>query len=119
MIDLTINKNILEKNIQKAREKGIIIPTFAQMRDPDTIPGFIKDRLKKTGLWDLDPVNLFRICWKNDPVEKGGLFTGPNFMELPPELTGVKARIICLVGKYFPTGCHKVGASFGALPRAW
>ena len=36
-------------------------------------------------------------------------------MELPPELTGVEARIIALVGKWFPTGSHKVGASFGCL----
>jgi cysteine synthase len=36
-------------------------------------------------------------------------------MELPPELTGVEARIIALVGKWFPTGAHKVGASFGCL----
>ena len=37
---------------------------------------------------------------------------------LPPELTGVKCKIICMIGKWFPTGCHKVGASFGCLaPR--
>ena len=42
----------------------------------------------------------------------------PNYIELPPALTGVKARIVALVGKWFPTGCHKVGASFGCLvPR--
>jgi cysteine synthase len=48
----------------------------------------------------------------------GGLFGRPNFIELPSKLTGVDAKIICMVGKYFPTGCHKVGASFGCLaPR--
>ena len=118
MIDLTINKQILEKNIKKAKEKGIVLPTFAQMRDPANVPAPVRERLKKTGLWDLDPVNLFRISWKNQPVEKGGLFGAPNFIVLPQELTGVKAKIICLAGKYFPTGCHKVGASYGCLaPR--
>ena len=39
-------------------------------------------------------------------------------MELPSELTGVEARIIALVGKWFPTGSHKVGASFGCLVPA-
>jgi cysteine synthase A len=39
-------------------------------------------------------------------------------VELPSELTGVKARIIALVGKWFPTGAHKVGATFGCItPR--
>ena len=118
MIDLTINKPILEKNIQRAKEKGIIIPTLSQMRNPSAVPASVTDRLKKTGLWDFDPVNLFRITWKNEAKESGGLFGGPNFIELPSKLTGVKARIVCLVGKYFPTGCHKVGASFGCLvPR--
>jgi cysteine synthase len=118
MIDLTVNKSILEKNIRKAKEKGIILPTIAEMRNPENVPESIKGRLKKTGLWDFDPVNLFRITWKNEAKESGGLFGGPNYIELPSALTGVEARIICLVGKYFPTGCHKVGASFGCLvPR--
>jgi len=118
MIDLTVNESILEKNVRKAKEKGIILPTFNLMRYPHNVPLSIKNRLGKTGLWDIDPVNLFRITWKNEAKESGGLFGGPNYIELPPKLTGVKAKIICLVGKFFPTGCHKVGASFGCLvPR--
>jgi cysteine synthase len=118
MINITIDRPALEKNIAKAKEKGIILPTFSQMRNPQNVPDVIRERLKKTGLWDLDPVNLFRITWKNEPKESGGLFGAPNYIELPSKLTGVAARIICLVGKYFPTGCHKVGASFGCLaPR--
>ena len=118
MIDLTINKTTLDSNIKKAKEKGILLPTFSQMREPATVPAFIKERLKKTGLWDIDPVNLFRVTWKNEPKESGGLFGDPNFIELPSELTGVKAKIVCLLGKYFPTGCHKVGASIACLtPR--
>ena len=118
MIDLTINKENLERNIKKARENKIVIPTYEQMKDPDKIPDKIKDRLLNVGLWDVDPANLFRITWKNEQKTFGGLFGKPNFIELPSELTGVKARIICLIGKWFPTGCHKVGASFGCLaPR--
>ena len=118
MIDLTINREQLDRNIKKARETGVIIPTFAQMKHPETIPQAVKDRLTKVGLWDVDPLNLFRITWKNEPVASGGLFGGPNYIELPSSLTGVPARILCMVGKWFPTGCHKVGASFGCLaPR--
>ncbi|GHV93592.1 pyridoxal-5'-phosphate-dependent protein subunit beta [Spirochaetia bacterium] len=119
MIDLTINKAVLEKNIQKAKENKVIIPTFKQMKDPDReIPDAVKARLKNAGLWDVDPVNLFRITWKNEPKDSGGLYGKPNFIERPSKLTGVDARIICMVGKFFPTGCHKVGAAFGCLaPR--
>ncbi len=118
MIDLTINEEQLQRTIKRAKERNIIIPTFEQMKNPELIPDKIKDKLKDVGLWDINSYNLFRITWKNEPVKKGGLFNGVNFIELPPELTGVKARIIGLVGKWFPTGAHKVGATFGCLvPR--
>ncbi len=108
-------EQVLKNTIQRCREKQIILPTYEQMRNPDLIPGKIKDELKNIGLWDLNSLNLFRINWKNDPVHSGGGFGDVNYIELPSELTGVKARIILLIGKYFPTGAHKVGATFGPL----
>ena len=119
MIDLTVHRQGLEHNIRIARENGVVIPTFENMIHPETVPQPIRDRLTHVGLWDVDPANLFRITWKNEPVPTGGLYrSAPNYIELPPALTGVPARILCLPGKWFPTGCHKVGASFGCLaPR--
>ena len=119
MIDLSINKVGLEHNIQKAKENNVIIPTIAQMQNPDLIPEKIKAKLSHTGLWDVDPVNLFRISWHNEAKESGGLFQKvPNYVEIPSKLSGVPCRIIAMSGKWFPTGCHKVGASFGCLaPR--
>ena len=115
MIDLSINESGLAHNVERAKEQNIIIPTLRQMQHPDEILDKIQEKLKDVGLWDVNPLNLFRITWKNEPKEKGGLFHGPNYIVLPSELTGVKAKIICMVGKWFPTGCHKVGASFGCL----
>ncbi|MFH1728990.1 MAG: pyridoxal-phosphate dependent enzyme [Pseudomonadota bacterium] len=118
IIDKVVNQKILESAVQRYKEKGIILPTFAQQKNPDLIPDKIKDQLKNIGLWDLHPLNLFRITWKNEPKEKGGLYGDVNYVELPKELTGVDARIVALVGKYFPTGAHKVGAAYGCLaPR--
>lgn len=119
MIDLTIHKEGLKKAVEQAKKRNIVIPTFKQMKDPDRYtPEKIKERLKKTGLWDVDSVNLFRITWKNEPKKQGGLFGNVNYVEIPREITGVKAKIVALVGKWFPTGAHKVGASFGCLaPR--
>lgn len=117
-IDLTLDSARRERAIQRVRERNIIIPTFAQMKDPDLIPSTIKEELSKIGLWDVTPRNLFRITWKNEPVPKGGGFKGVNYLEFPSSLTGVEARIIALVGKWFPTGAHKVGAAFACLaPR--
>jgi len=117
-IDLTVYEEKLKGAVNRARERNIIIPTFAQQKNPDLIPEGIKKELDEIGLWDIHPRNLFRITWKNEPVASGGEFGGVNYIELPKSLTGVDARIICLVGKWFPTGAHKVGATFGCLvPR--
>lgn len=109
------NEKVLKNAVKRYKELGIILPTFEQQRNPDLIPEKIKESLKNIGLWDLNPLNLFRITWKNEPIEKGGLFGEVNHIELPSSLTGVKARIVLLVGKWFPTGAHKVGAAYGCL----
>ncbi len=117
-ISKVTNEKALQNTVARFKERGIILPTFKQQQNPDLIPGKIKDQLKNIGLWDLHPLNLFRITWKNEPKERGGLYGGVNYIELPRELTGVKARIVLLVGKWFPTGAHKVGAAYGCLaPR--
>lgn len=111
-----IDHLVVKKTAARCKAQGITIPTFAQMRDPEKIPQSIKAKLPSVGLWDVNPVNLYRISWKNDI--KTGLYGGVNYIEIPKEITGVKARIIGIIGKYFPTGAHKVGAAFGCLvPR--
>jgi cysteine synthase len=111
-----INKEVVKKTAQRCLERGIVIPTFAQLRNPETVPDAIKRRLSTIGLWDVNPLNLFRITWKNNL--KTGMYGGVNYLEIPPSISGVKTRIIGLTGKYFPTGAHKVGAAFGCLiPR--
>ncbi len=108
-------KKVLENTIKRCRERDIILPTYEQMADPEKIPAGIRNELKDIGLWDLNPRNMFRITWKNEPVDFGGGFGKVNYIEIPRELTGIRARIFMLVGKYFPTGAHKVGATFGPL----
>lgn len=118
MIDLTVHEEQRRRNAQLARAKNVLIPTFRQLRDPRLIPEAIQRELREVGLWDLHPRNLFRITWKNEPVPQGGGFGRVNYLLFPEELTGVPAKIVALVGKWFPTGAHKVGATFGCLvPR--
>lgn len=112
---MVVNEEVLGRTVKLLRERRILVPTFAQMRDPSTVPAKIKERLRQVGLWDVDPANLFRITWKNEPTERGGLFGHGNWIEFPSALTGVEARIVGMVGKWFPTGAHKVGAAFGCL----
>ena len=117
-IDLTIEKSRRANAIKRAKERSIVIPTYAQMKDPSKIPAKVKEELKNIGLWDIHPRNLFRINWHNEPSASGGTFARVNYLELPSSLTGVPARIVVLIGKWFPTGAHKVGAAFSCLvPR--
>ena len=118
MIDLTVDRQTVERNAKRARERNVLIPTLAQQIAPQTAPAKIRERLKGIGLWDVDPANLFRISWHNAPAVRGGGFGAVNYIEFPPSITGVQARIVAIVGKWFPTGAHKVGPAFGCLvPR--
>ena len=110
------NPEVMRRTARRCRERGIIIPTFRQLRDPSLVPDSVKARLPQVAPNAIDPANLFRITWKNDP--ETGLFGPVNCLEIPRAITGVKARIIGVAGRFFPTGAHKVGAAFGCLvPR--
>src|SRR4030042_2999745 len=115
-----VNDDTKEKSraraVERCRQRGIVIPTLAEMREPERIDPAIRRVLPGVDMQAVDPRNLFRITWHNDP-ETGGF--GPvNALAIPPELSGVPARIVGLIGKHFPTGAHKVGAAFGCLvPR--
>ena len=107
------NEAFLQKTIQRCKEKNIILPKFSELKNPETISYEIKEKLKNIGMDEIHPLNLFRINWQNDPAT--GSIGEINFLEIPKQITGVKARIIGLVGKFFPTGAHKVGATYGVL----
>ena len=118
LINLRKKYKIAASNAARCREKGITLPTFAQMKNPALIPDDIKQRLSSVGLWDVNPLNLYRINWHNEPKDSGGGFGGVNFIEIPREITGTKARILALAGKWFPCGVHKVGATYACLAPA-
>jgi len=102
--------------VARCHERSIVIPTIAEMRDPGRIDPAIRSALPAVDMQAVDPLNLFRITWHNDPTTGG--FGPVNALEIPSALSGVPARIVGLVGKHFPTGAHKVGAAFGCLaPR--
>ncbi len=118
MINLTRHSEQIKKNAQHCKKHNIILPTFKQMKDPTNIPSSIQNELKSIGLWDIHPRNLFRITWKNEPKASNGLFGELNTLTFDSSITGVPAKIVGLCGKWFPTGAHKVGATYGCLaPR--
>jgi cysteine synthase len=113
-----VSERTLERAVGRCREAGVALPTFAQLADPALIPGVIRDALEAVGPDEPHPLNLFRVHWHND-ARRTGFVDVPEHVVLPPQLTGVEARIVVALGDRFPLiGAHKVLAAYGCLaPR--
>lgn len=95
-------------------------PTFQEMLEPWTVREDIRAaaRLAVEQGDELDPVNLFNIHWRHgkdtestrQPEEQRGY--NIDYFVLPEALTGVDTPIVVIFGKDFPTGSHKVGATY-------
>ena len=83
-------------------------PTYREMLDPRTLPDALRRRAREARAGELDPANLFNITWR-----------GPDHsvrcVALPRQLTGVEANILVLIGRFFPSGSHKVGPAYATL----
>ena len=104
--------------VRRFRENDIVLPTFAQLRDPSRIPASVVDSLAGVDPNAGDPRNLFRVHWYNPlgPAAGAEFTEVPDHVELPPELTGVDARIVLAFGNRFPMiGAHKVLAAYSCL----
>ena len=93
------NRDYLDKSITRCKKQKIILPTFKQLKNPETIPNQIKSGLKNIDMQEVHPLNLFRINWRNDTDT--GEIGDINYLEIPREITGIKSRIVGLVGKFF------------------
>lgn len=84
-------------------------PTYHEMLHPEAIAPEIREKaLKAKEANELDPINLFNISWKDEAGEVRKIV-------LPKELTGTEANIVVMLGKYFPSGSHKVGPAYSTL----
>lgn len=118
LYDRVVDENVLSRAVARFRERRILLPTFAQLADPTTIPADVTEALRDVGPDDPHPLNLWRVHWFNAPDRRRRVEV-PGFLEIPPELTGVEARILVVLGDRFPMiGAHKVLAAYGCLaPR--
>jgi cysteine synthase A len=112
------NSNLRDRAAASLRAAGVRLPTFAELADPAHIPARMRDRLRGVPPDQPDPANLYRVHWHNDR-SRVELAEAPEYLSLPPELTGVAATIVIALGCFFPMiGAHKVLAAYGCLlPR--
>ena len=104
--------------VGRFRDNNIVLPTFAELRDPSLIPDSVVASLDGVDKNGADARNLFRVHWFNgaEGFGPGNRPDVPDYIELPPELTGVEARILLAVGNRFPMiTAHKVLAAYSCL----
>jgi cysteine synthase len=113
-----VDRDVYGRTVHRFREAGILLPTFAQLGAPATLPPEVRAALAGVKPDEADPLNLFRAHWYNDR-DRAGQAAVPVHAVLPSELTGVKARIVVALGDLFPMiRAHKVLAAYGCLaPR--
>jgi cysteine synthase len=113
-----VDQVVYDRTVGRFRDAGILLPTFAELAAPGTIPARIKQALAGAKPDEADPLNLFRVHWYNDG-DRTGQAAVPVQVTLPSEITGVDARIVVAIGDLFPMiRAHKVLAAYGCLaPR--
>jgi len=113
-----IDRDTYRRAVEVFRSAGILLPTFAQLAAPATLPAGLLQQLKAVPADQADPRNLFRVHWYNDR-DRAGQSAVPVHVVLPSELTGVEAKIVVALGEKFPMiRAHKVLAAYGCLvPR--
>ena len=113
-----MQSNIVEKTAKYFKEKGVVLPTISELRNPHSISNEIKNKVLKLDKDAMDPANLFRVHWFNKR-DHSQFLDVPEHIVLPSEFTGVEAKIIVNLGRYFPLiTAHKVLAAYGCLlPR--
>jgi cysteine synthase A len=116
--DHIVDRDAYERTVNRFSEARILLPTFAELAGPRRIPEPVKAALASVKPDDPHPLNLFRVHWFNglDRVEQVPV---PVHLVLPPELTGVPAKIVVAIADRFPMiRAHKVLATYGCLaPR--
>jgi len=114
LADRLVDEAALENSVRRFAERGIVLPTFAQLADPSTVDEGLVGDADPQGA---DPRNLWRVHWYNDLA--GNRVLVPNHVVLTKELTGIESPIIVVFGDRFPMiTAHKVLAAYSCLaPR--
>ncbi len=115
LADRVVDAGALANSVARFRDRGITLPTFAQLADPSSFDHDVH-------VGDADPQgpdarNLWRVHWYNDL--RGNRVDVPDHVVLPSSLTGVDSPIIVVFGDRFPMiTAHKVLAAYACLaPR--
>ena len=113
-----VNQEVYDRAVERFRQAAIKLPTISQLADPLSSRAAIESQIQSADPDSPDARNLFRVHWHN-AADRKDLVDVPGHIVLPPELTGVDAKIVVAIGNRFPMiRAHKVLAAYGCLvPR--
>lgn len=101
--------------VARAREHGMVLPTFSQLANPASIPASVSKKLADVAPDEAHAENLWRVNWYNAADGKSRADV-PGYIVIPESITGVKAPIVVLLGRRFPMiGAHKVLPAYSGL----
>ena len=114
LADRVVDEAALAASVERFRERGIVMPTFAQLADPST---YAADLVGDADPQGPDARNLWRVTWFND--KDGNRVEVPEHVVLPSSLTGIASPVVVVFGNRFPMiTAHKVLAAYACLaPR--
>ncbi len=114
LADRIVDERALANSVERFRNQGIVLPTFAQLEDPSSFDPQLVGDADPQGP---DARNLWRVHWYNDLA--GNRVDVPDHVVLPSSLTGIESPIIVVFGDRFPMiTAHKVLAAYACLaPR--
>ncbi len=112
-----IDNAVYQRTLEHFGRAGVRLPRIATLAAPHA------EAAATQGLAQVDPDapdagNLYRVHWYNSD-DRTTLADTPAHIVMPPELTGIEAKIIAVLGNRFPMiRAHKVLAAYGCLvPR--
>src|SRR5215469_5013976 len=115
VVTRVVDAALRDRAAQRLGRVGARLPTFAELSQPFAIPEPRRGALRSVDPDQPHPANLFRVHWFNDQSRRDFAAT-PACLVLPPELTGVPAPVLVVLGCFFPMiGAHKVLAAYGCL----
>ena len=91
-----VDASVRERAVARFRDANIVLPTFAQLADPSTIPAEIRAALQGIDPDAPHPLNLFRVHWYN-AEDRRGLVSVPVHLELRTR-AGVRLRVVTPAG---------------------
>ena len=116
-----VDADALERSVAQFRAQGVLLPTFAQLADPSTIPDCRARRAGRRRPRRRRPRQPVPgpLAQPRSTATTPTWVAVPEHVVLPPSLTGVDSPIIVVFGEPFPMiTAHKVLAAYACLaPR--